>query len=712
MKQAIVRKGFVIAEDIPAPVVSDGSVLIKVIYSCISAGTEKAGVISSGTPLIKRILKQPEKVIKTLKLAKSEGISRVYKQVVGEIQAGKPIGYSLSGVVVGVGKGIQQFKTGDRVAAAGGGYANHAEFVDVPVNLVVKIPEDLGFMEASTVTLGAIALHGVRRADLALGEYCAVYGTGIIGLLTVQLLVSSGIRVIALDLDDNRLQLAKKFGAELTINTSNTDPVKAVENFTGGSGSDAVIFTASTSSSEPLSQSFKMCRRKGKVILVGVSGMEVNRNDIYPKEIDLIISTSYGPGRYDKNYEEKGIDYPYPYVRWTENRNLAEYLRLVKAGSVDINPMINKVYPIDQVKDAFQALGKDTPPSLLTLLDYGMAEINLLKEELPRSTRIEINKKSISKDVFHVALIGAGNFATSMHLPILSKLKNKFTLHAVTDKIGNVAKSVAEQYKAVYATSNPEDVFQDDHIDVVLICTRHDSHGDLVLHALKNGKHVFVEKPLASNPDQLSEIENYYKLDTPEDKPVLMVGFNRRFSRYAAEIKTSIAGHISPLFLHYRMNAGYLPPDHWVYETGGRIIGEACHIIDLMTFLVGKPLSSFTYDSLEPETGKFSSSDNKSIILKYDDGSVATIEYFSLGNMKFPKENMEIHFDEKTILLSDYQQLKGYGVTVNEIKTDKPDKGHYEEWLAFYNCIKTPGAHWPIPLHEMIETTRLTHMIQ
>ena len=310
MKQALVKKGIVIGEDVPAPLVSKSSVLIKVVNSCISAGTELSGVAASGTPLIKRIMDQPQKIAKIINLTRSEGIMKVYRQVRGELEAGKPTGYSISGVVIGAGEGVDKFQPGDHVAAAGGGLANHAEYVDVPVNLVVKMPEGLDFKQASTVTLGAIALQGVRRAELKLGEYCVVTGTGILGLLTIQLLRISGIRVIAIDPDKNRLALAKELGAELILDPADENIVRQVLNFTNGHGTDAVIFTAATSSSEPLSQAFQMCRRKGRVVLVGVSGMTIDRKDIYPKEIDFLISTSYGPGRYDKQYEEKGIDYP------------------------------------------------------------------------------------------------------------------------------------------------------------------------------------------------------------------------------------------------------------------------------------------------------------------------------------------------------------------------------------------------------------------
>ncbi len=711
MKQALVKKGLVIGEEVPAPVVSEGSVLIKVVNSCISAGTELSGIMSSGTPLIKRIMKQPEKVAKTLNLARTEGISKVYQKVKGELDAGKPTGYSVSGVVIGVGKGADKFKISDRVAAAGGGIANHAEYVDVPVNLVVKIPNNLGFKEASTVTLGAIALHGARRADLRLGEFCVVFGTGILGLLTIQMLNASGIRVIAIDLDNKRLALAQEYGAERVINSQQEDPVSIVKNVTHRLGADAVIFTATTSSSKPLSQSFNMCRRKGKVVLVGVSGMEIERKDIYPKELDFLISTSYGPGRYDKSYEEKGIDYPYSYVRWTENRNLSEYLRLLKTGSLNIKAIIQKVFSIDQVTAAFNSLKQPEDKPLMVLLDYGLPEVNLLDQYRDHKRKIEIRTSFADKDMINVALVGAGSFATSVHLPNLKNLSRKYKIYAISDKNGHTAKAIAEQYQASYATTNVEEILNDQNVDLVLICTRHDSHAEITLKALEKGKHVFVEKPLATSHDELKKIEDFYKNRQIENKPVLMVGFNRRFSPYAIEIKRHTKNRINPLFIHYRMNAGYISPDHWVHENGGRIVGEACHIIDLMTFFVGKPIISISYESLSPSTEHFNSSDNKSVILKYEDGSIATIEYFAIGNHKFPKEYMEVHFDEKTIVLDDYKKLKGFGCNIKEINSSISQKGHLEEWECLSNSLTGKFNGWPISLYDLIQTTQVSFLI-
>jgi len=581
----------------------------------------------------------------------------------------------------------------------------------VPVNLVVKIPGDLSYREASSVTLGAIALHGVRRANLKLGEFCVVMGAGVLGLITIQLLHASGVRVIAIDLNEDRLEIAKKLGAELTIHAGSEDVVQKVENHSGGRGSDAVIFTAATASTEPLSQSFQVCRRKGKVILVGVSGMQIDRKDIYPKEIDFIISTSYGPGRYDKDYEEKGIDYPYAYVRWTENRNLSEYLRLIESGKISVGSLISGEYEIDKVKEAFESLEVSENKPLMVLLNYGQPEEGLFEKYRDQKRKVTIIKRPLKNDIINVALIGAGNFARNMHLPHLEKLNNQYRLHAVADKSGPTAKSMAEQFKASYATTDHTVIFQDEAVDLVMICTRHDSHGILVLEALKHEKHVFVEKPLATSSDQVDNIEAFYLRETSEPKPLLMVGFNRRFSIYATRIKSVLDQRVGPVFIQYDMNAGFIPPDHWVHENGGRIVGEACHIIDLFHYLVGRQVVSVSSESLSGESGKFSGSDNKSIILKFDDGSVTTLGYFGLGNREYPKEHMQLHFDEKTIIMEDYRIMKSYGVKMKEIQTSHSSKGHLEEWQKLYISLKNPSGDWPVPLQDMLETTRITHMI-
>ena len=711
MLQAIVKKGIVIEEKVPAPVVSSGSVLIKVVNSCISAGTELSGMLTSGQPLIKRALEQPEKVKKVINMVRSDGISAAFKNVKGELEKGKPTGYSLSGVVIGIGKDVNGLKLGDRVAAAGGGLANHAEYVDIPLNLVVKIPSEVDYLSGSTVALGAIAMHGIRRSNLQFGEFGVVFGAGIIGLLTQQMLKYAGIRVAVVDIDNNRLQIAKDLGAELTLNPEEDKPVSIVIDWSDGHGVDAVIFTASTTSSIPLSQSFQMCKRKGKVILVGVSGMEINRKDMYSRELDLIVSTSYGPGRYDRNYEEKNFEYPYAYIRWTEKRNMSEYLRLIKEQAVQLEPLITDTYPIQRVTDAFNALKSSDQKPLMVILDYGEPDPTKYEEYANHERKVYLEKRSVEKSMINVALVGAGNFANNIHLPNLKKMNEKYALYAICDQNGYKGKYAAERYQAKYTTSNYDEILEDKNVDLVMICTRHDSHADLTLKGLESGKHVFVEKPLATNQITLDKIKTYFS-KSGQTKPVLMVGFNRRFSPYVQEIKKHTDHRINPLFIHYRMNAGFVPLDHWVHENGGRMVGEACHIIDLMTFFTGSRIATINFESLSPNTGSISASDNKSIVLKYKDGSLATIEYLAVGNKNFPKEYMEVHFDEKTLVLNDYKSLKGYGLKLNEMSSNKSEKGHVEELQALFDSLTGKNANWPIELWDIFETTETTLLIK
>jgi threonine dehydrogenase-like Zn-dependent dehydrogenase len=556
MIQAIIKKGKVLNEEVPAPLVSKGSVLIKVVNSSISAGTELIGFATSKKSIIKRALDQPYNVKKVINMARSERIARVYQKVKNKIDSGQPSGYSLSGMVVGIGEGVNHFRIGDKVAAGGAGVANHAEYVDVPQNLVASMPQGLGFADASTVTLGAIAMQGVRRADLNLGEFAVVFGVGVIGLLSVQMLAISGIRVAIVDLDEERLQIGIKVGAELAINPAKDNSVQKITNWSNGFGVDAVLFTAATRSSDPLSQSFRMCRKKGKVILVGVSGMNIKRADIYKKELDLLMSTSYGPGRYDRKYEEKGLDYPYAYVRWTENRNMSEYLRLLSTKLINLDHFLIKKYPIEKAGDAFEVLNSSEDKPLTAILDYGEAEGTDFLKYKDHDRKVLINNLPIKKDIINIALIGAGNFAVDMHLPNIAKLSDKFRLYAVSNRTGYKGKFIAQQYNAQYVTTNYQDILEDDNVDLVMITTRHDSHAELTLRALSAGKHVFVEKPLAVNEKELEDLKAFF--EDAVDPPVLMVGFNRRFSKYARIVKIHTDARLNPLFIHYRMNAGYV----------------------------------------------------------------------------------------------------------------------------------------------------------
>tara|TARA_R110002049_G_scaffold292252_1_gene476607 strand:- start:2587 stop:4707 length:2121 start_codon:yes stop_codon:yes gene_type:complete len=704
MLQAIIKKGKVVAEEVSAPILSVGEVLISVSHSCISAGTELKSVGNSGESLLIRAIKQPENLKKVIDLAKSQGISRAFSKVQQKVKYGTPTGYSNSGIVIAVGKGVSNFQVGDKVAAAGAGIANHAEFVVVPQNLVMKVPEDLDLKLASTVTVGGIALQGVRRADLRLGEHCVVIGAGILGLLTVQFLKSSGVRTIVTDINGERLKIAEALGADLVINPTKADVVKTITSFTGGHGADAVIFTAATGSSEPLSEAFKACKKKGRVILVGVSGMEIKREDIYQKELDFLVSTSYGPGRYDRNYEDDGNDYPYAYVRWTENRNMTEYLKMLQEGKVNLEPLINKVYPIEKVEEAYASLQSPEKP-IIVLLSYNTTNV------VPTDNKIAVNANYTKpSSALNIALVGAGSFATAMHLPNMQKMKDKYALYAVVNRTGHKSKTVATHFDAKYTTSNINDVLVDDNVDLVFVTTQHKDHASLVLQSLQAGKHVFVEKPLATTQEDLDKIIAFYNDKSITKKPMLLTGFNRRFSKYAQEIKTHTDNRTNPLYVSYRINAGFKPATDALHEHGGRVVGEVCHFIDLISFLTGSSIVSVSVEKITPKTSHIRADDNVSILLKYKDGSIGILQYFALGNKGYQKENLEVHYDEKTIIMDDFTKLTGYGVKVKDINSKTPEKGQYEELIHFYDAIA--NNKWAIDFDSMVETTQATFLIQ
>lgn len=703
MKQVLVKQGQAITDDIPAPIVSDNGVLVKVMYSCISAGTEMTGINESGKSLIKKAMEQPEKVKKAFNMFKDGGLNAVLGKV-KDMGSGKPTGYSAAGVIVGVGKNIKDLKIGDRVACAGAGIANHAEYIDVPRNLVMRIPDGLGFDLASTVTLGGIALQGVRRADVRLGEIVAVIGMGILGQLQVQMLKASGCRVIGIDIDDRRLNVAKENGCDYTLNSKNIDVVKEIEKITEGYGVDVVLITAATKSNEILSQAFGMCRRKGKVVLVGVVGNEYNRDDMYKKELDFIISTSYGPGRYDPIYEEKGIDYPYAYVRWTENRNMEEYLRLISNNKVNLDTLIEEVYEIDNADKAYAELKNGENKPLMVLLKYSEE----MSDKIQRT--VYVNRELLKKDSkINVAIVGAGGFAKGMHLPNLQKLKDIYNIYAIMSRTGTNAKAIAEQYGAVYATTDFNDIITDPNVDMVMICTRHNLHAQMSIEAMKKGKAVFVEKPMALNESELEEVIKTIE----ETKVPYAVGFNRRFSKYVLEAKKHIEDRLNPVIINYQMNAGYIPLDFWVHteEGGGRIVGEGCHIFDLFNYFTDSEVVSVSVDSISPTTDNISHRDNVVVTLKYKDGSLCTLTYTSLGNNSYSKEFCQIYCDGKIITIDDYKKINGYGVKVDNIQSNSSDKGQYEELVEFGRVIKN-GQNYSIPVCKLERTMKISFIAE
>jgi len=703
MKQLLIKKGKVYGEKVPAPTISENTVLVQVYYSCISAGTEVSDIASSGESLITKALRQPDKIVKVMDKVKKEGLVGTIQKVQEKLERDIRIGYSASGVVVEVGASIEDIKIGDRVACAGAGIANHAEYIEVPENLIVRLPEAVGYDLASTVALGAIAIQGVRRAGPKLGDYVAVIGLGILGQITVQLLKTNGCRVMGIDLDERRIQKALELGMDKGANPKNEDVVKMATAFSDGFGIDTVIITAATNSKEPLSQAFQMCRKKGKVVLVGVVGMEINREDMYKKELDFLISTSYGPGRYDEDYEKKGFAYPYAYVRWTETRNMQEYLKLIADKKINIRPLLEKEYRFEEASAAYEELSTTEEKPLIVLLKY-----NHDKEE-GISIESEIRFKPMKKNGrINIAVIGAGAFATGMHLPNLMKLKHYYNLHAIMSKTGSEAKSCARKFGAKYATTDYMKIIEDENVDAVIVTTRHNLHAKIAIEALQGGKAVFSEKPMALDRDELDKLTKVIK----ETEKPFMVGFNRRFSKYAREVKRHILKRTNPMIINYQMNAGFIPNEHWVHteEGGGRIIGEACHIFDLFNYFTEGEVESISVNKISSATGYFNAQDNAVITLKYRDGSICTLTYTALGNNRYPKEFCQVYFDGKIIVVNDYKRLEGYGAGINRLKLAGRSKGHYEELVEFCKYLKGE-VEAPIPLSQMIQATEISFRV-
>lgn len=707
MKQVLIHKGQALVKEVPAPKVGSGEVLVQVHTSCLSVGTELSGVRSSAVPLWKKALKQPEKVASTLKMIGSQGLQRTLSLLEEKREAAFPTGYSATGVVIAVGTDIHDIKTGDRVACAGAQCAHHAEFIRVPRNLCVVLPETVDWESASSITLGAIALQGVRRATPTLGECFVVLGLGILGQLTVQLLKANGCQTIGLDLDEERIALALGLGMTEGYHPNQEDVIQRIMRLTDGMGADGVIITAASSSDTVISLAFKACRKKGRVVLVGDVGLNLNRSDFYVKEIDFFISSSYGPGRYDYRYEEQGLDYPVAYVRWTENRNMKAYVELLANQQLRISPLISATYPVTDATDAYASLGDPNKKSMMVLLTYPTdTKLSHQVYCAPKNSRPR-------QDTIRLAVVGTGAFARSAHLPLLQSLKKTFTLQAVVNRTGHVANAVAKQFGAHYCSTDFDAVLNDPKVDAVLIATRHHLHNHQVLEALKAGKHVLVEKPLAMSHDELMTIDQWITQST-ESLPVLLTGYNRRFSPYANQLHEWLKKRTNPFIINYRMNAGFIPLDHWVHglEGGGRNIGEACHIYDLFTYLADAEVKNIQAMAISPQTGHYSRRDNFVATLRFADGSVASLTYTALGHHEHPKEMAEIYVDGQVAVLSDYKSLTVHGAKKHSLKTRIQEKGLKEELVAFARAIKQKSGQWPIPWWQQMQTAQISFLVE
>ncbi|MBX9853830.1 MAG: bi-domain-containing oxidoreductase [Cytophagaceae bacterium] len=687
MKQIIqnLKTGETILEEIPRPEIKKGHLLIKTHRSLVSAGTEKMLVEFGKSSLISKARQQPEKVNQVLDKIKADGLLPTLEAVFNKLEEPLPLGYCNAGEVIGVGEGVENFKVGDRVASNG----PHAEIVSVPKNLVAKIPDNVSYEEASFTVIGAIGLQGIRLASPTLGETVVVSGLGLIGLITSELLKANGCKVIGFDVDENKIQLAKQKGFQ-AFNPSYTDPVKTVLELTSDIGADAVIITASTKGNELISQAAKMSRKRGRIILVGVIGLELNRSDFYEKELSFQVSCSYGPGRYDEEYEKKGIDYPLPFVRWTEKRNFETILNSIANGSIDVKSLITEVIELDNFQKIYRHIGENN--SIASILKY--------KESISLDTSISLKTNITNPTKGKISVIGAGNFTKMIMMPVLKKINAN--IRYIVSAGGVSGTYLAKKYKAEYSSTNFEDALKDKETDALIITTRHHLHANMLMKGIKAGKHVFVEKPLAIFESELEEIEKLIK----DSHTSLTVGFNRRFSPFIIKAKNILGNPSEPVNITMNINAGFIPANHWVHDRnigGGRIIGEACHFIDLAGFIAASKAAEVMSSALTKEIKE--ASDNVSIIVKYENGSQAVINYFSNGHKSYSKEKIEIYSQGRILIIDNFRKMKGYGCRNFSSMSNSQDKGHKEQFKKYLEFLISGGKPI-IPADEIINSTK------
>lgn len=667
MKQVVLRNGQPHVADTPAPSPERGRLLVANGASVISSGTERSAVSTGGggNSLVMRAIRNPDLVVKTLQHAREHGVRETRELVRGAVSDDITMGYSTAGVVLDTG-GIADFSVGDRVACAGAGIANHAEVVSVPGNLAARVPEGVSLRDAAFTTLGAIALQGVRRTEPTLGERVVVVGLGLLGLLTVQLLRAAGCQVIGVEPQQRRRELALELGAERALTPDEAKEV--VRDWTGGYGADAVVITASSASSAIVNQASGMVRRKGRVVPVGDIGLDLERAPLYQREADVLISTSYGPGRYDRSYEEAGIDYPFAYVRWTENRNMEEFLRLLSTGAVRVEPLVDLEVPVERVGEAYAAVSSDNPP-LAAVLAYEAAERgDAGRPEVVRASGRA--QPSAAGDVV-VGIVGAGSFVRGVHLPNLKAAGGARVKTVVTRTSAN-ASNVARSLGDAQSATDPDVVLSDDEIGLVIVGTRHDSHAELAAAALRAGKAVFVEKPLGLTREEIDDV-----WAAGRENPRLAIGFNRPFAPLAERLGREVGAASGPIHLVYRVNAP-LAADHWLNDPdqgGGRILGEACHMLDFANWLCGTPVR-VTAAAL-PAPPNVPSVESATITVSYADGSVASVLYSGVGAGSMPKERVEVLRGGRSWVLDDFRSLTGYGPDGEQAEAARSqDKGH------------------------------------
>ncbi len=697
MKQVVqeIRSGETRIEEVPTPHVLPGTALVRNSASLVSAGTERSLVEFASRSLLGKARSRPDLVRQVLSKAAREGVLTTFDAVQNRLDQPLPLGYSSAGTIIALGDGMEGFKVGQRVACAGGGFAVHAEYVVIPRNLLAPLPDDVDFESGAFATLGAIALHGFRLGSVGIGEYVAVIGLGLLGLLAAQIARAAGCQVLGIDLDPGRLARARDLGLEAVERIS---AEQAARGFTAGQGFDLVQICADTPSDDTVELAGVIARDRGRVVATGVVGTHLPRKKYYEKELDFIISRSYGPGRYDPAYEEAGLDYPASYVRWTEGRNLESFLQLISRGSVDVQALVSHRFPIEQATAAYHLIsGGAGEDFLAVVLQYPGVEGNIA----PAAHR-ELARSTASTSAIQLGVVGAGNFAVAVMLPALRRTRGVSLVSLVSAR-GLSAQSVGKKFKFRRAETDFEALLQADDINTLAILTRHHLHAGQVIAALEAGKHVFCEKPLALNREELNDIAQALR----NSSQLLMVGFNRRFAPHAIQLKRFLESINQPLMMTYRVNAGPLPPEHWLQDPqlgGGRLIGEGCHFIDFLTYLSGEAPVRVMAHAL-PDSGIYRE-DNFTLTLEFPGGSLGQIVYVANGDRALPKERIEVFGGGRAAVLDDFRRLELISGGRRRMHRSwlRQDKGHQAEWQSFVDSIRS-GRPAPIPFDQIFAVT-------
>jgi predicted dehydrogenase/threonine dehydrogenase-like Zn-dependent dehydrogenase len=695
MKQLLqnIKTGKPIVEDVPIPTPREGQALVKVSASLVSAGTERMMVKN----VVEQARSRPDLVKQVIDKARREGITNTARAVFNRLDQPMAPGYSSAGTIIALGEGMQGFTIGQRVACAGAGYAAHAEYNVVPRNLLTPLPDNVDFESAAFTTLGAISMHGFRLAEPQIGENIAIIGMGLLGLLTAQIAAAAGCNVLGIDVDPSRIGLASPLGLQAV---RRADAVDSSAAFTANRGFDAIIICADTTSNDPVELAAMIARDRARVVATGAVGLTFPRKSYFEKEISFINSRSYGPGRYDPSYEEQGNDYPIGFVRWTEGRNFEAVVDLMAKGQLNVKPLITHRFDIGDATQAYEVItGKTDEKFLGVLLTYPETD-----ERIEESKVIKFNVPTFKPSTCKLGVLGAGMFANSVLLPAIQKAGD-IELVGIASSGGLHAQHSGKKFGFRYATSEDEKVINDPDVNTVAILTRHNTHADLVVKSLQAGKHVFVEKPLAINSEQLAEINEQLQ---KSDHCLLTVGFNRRFSPFARQLADFYQNRVEPMHIHYRVNAGLIPLNHWTQDSeigGGRIIGEGCHFVDFITFLVGSAPVSVIALAL-PNNGKYRD-DNVSMTFSFPDGSIGVVDYLANGDKSFPKERVEVFSGGRIAVLDDFVSM----TTVKDGKKKETkaaqNKGWVDEWKVFAKAIHE-GSEPPIPYEQLIGVTQAT----